>query len=482
MIERARDEGWPAVVLMEDDCRWVPAAAELLPRVLQEVPASADLVYLGCPHRGMVATRYSRHLRGPSEFMCTHAYVLFTRAYDRILAEMEGARDAYDVMLREMRGLEAYGSVPWLATQGGGVSDIMTRTTVRSSPADAEGPMMLHLLGHPTHPLDLTQHPEDAQLQVMRNVCYMLEQARQSYLYYGMRGSQLPRLDGLDPVGRVVDLGQAQGPWIYGNDWHKIYTDRLATAMDQEVEACTRSGQLACSLYGWAHGDVASHARPLIVELAAGYPSVWSPYKVFPSYTWQAEVYATWDKAARWKWFDTVLPHPIAPDDYARPTGLEPGEDYALFIGRPIRDKGLHLAHMACGGMLPLHVHHKGLVLADKVREMYGAVAVLAPSEYQEPFGLVAVEAQMCGTPVVTTDWGAFAETVEHGRTGFRCRTTAEFREALLRCAALDRDYIRARARRLYSPEALWPAYERYCRFVLAIWRDGYTAEDARRW
>ena len=42
------------------------------------------------------------------------------------------------------------------------------------------------------------------------------------------------------------------------------------------------------------------------------------------------------------------------------------------------------------------------------------------PIRWPEPFGLVMVEAMACGTPVVTTNWGAAPELVEDGVTGFR--------------------------------------------------------------
>ncbi|MFZ1935353.1 MAG: glycosyltransferase [Thermoguttaceae bacterium] len=52
----------------------------------------------------------------------------------------------------------------------------------------------------------------------------------------------------------------------------------------------------------------------------------------------------------------------------------------------------------------------------QRAKEMGQAKAVFVPTESAEPFGNVTVEAQFCGTPVITTDWGAFPETAEHGR------------------------------------------------------------------
>ena len=48
----------------------------------------------------------------------------------------------------------------------------------------------------------------------------------------------------------------------------------------------------------------------------------------------------------------------------------------------------------------------------------------------------------MAGTPAITTDFGAFPETVEHGKTGFRCRTLNEFVQAAKARIALDPQYI----------------------------------------
>jgi glycosyltransferase involved in cell wall biosynthesis len=52
-------------------------------------------------------------------------------------------------------------------------------------------------------------------------------------------------------------------------------------------------------------------------------------------------------------------------------------------------------------------------------RRMAGAAVVLCPSRWDEPFGLVAAEAQAAGTAVVAYRRGAYAEVVVDGETGF---------------------------------------------------------------
>lgn len=79
--------------------------------------------------------------------------------------------------------------------------------------------------------------------------------------------------------------------------------------------------------------------------------------------------------------------------------------------------------------------------------------ALVVPSMYSEPFAGVCVEAQLCGLPVLTTDCGAFTETVTQGRSGYRCHTLADYRhgvEQVMR-GHFDPAYIRARAVRKYD-------------------------------
>jgi glycosyltransferase involved in cell wall biosynthesis len=56
---------------------------------------------------------------------------------------------------------------------------------------------------------------------------------------------------------------------------------------------------------------------------------------------------------------------------------------------------------------------------AEKSEFLSGAIALLAPIDWPEPFGLVMIEAMACGTPVIAFNRGSVPEVVDDGLTGF---------------------------------------------------------------
>ncbi len=80
---------------------------------------------------------------------------------------------------------------------------------------------------------------------------------------------------------------------------------------------------------------------------------------------------------------------------------------------------------------------------ADKERFLGGALALVSPVEWPEPFGLVLIEALACGTPVIAFDRGSIPEIVEDGRTGFVVRNVEEAVAAAARLPAVSRTVCR---------------------------------------
>jgi glycosyltransferase involved in cell wall biosynthesis len=62
---------------------------------------------------------------------------------------------------------------------------------------------------------------------------------------------------------------------------------------------------------------------------------------------------------------------------------------------------------------------HGGLIRSELWRRMAEARAVLCPAKWEEPFGMVAAEAQAAGTPVIAYRRGALPEIIIDGQTGF---------------------------------------------------------------
>jgi glycosyltransferase involved in cell wall biosynthesis len=97
----------------------------------------------------------------------------------------------------------------------------------------------------------------------------------------------------------------------------------------------------------------------------------------------------------------------------------------------------------------------------EKVALLGHARALLFPIRWPEPFGLVMVEAMACGTPVVTTNWGAAPELVADGRTGFRRDTSDDLAHVFSRLDEIDPAACRSRVEERFSAVAMVRGYER---------------------
>ncbi len=265
-------------------------------------------------------------------------------------------------------------------------------------------------------------------------------------------------------------------------DWDPTapHWQAMNTAAVEAIAARHEPGDVVALTAGRCQATIAD-AFPTVIEPIVGYsgPNP-NTHRAFPSQAWRHCVAgAEAGDAARadGRFYDRVIPHAVAPQPYRRDH-----DGYLLFVGRLEQRKGLDVVgeiaartgrRVLIAGQGPYPIpdgcEHVGTVGPDLRAElMGGAVALLAPTLYVEPFGLVAVEAMRCGTPVVSTDWGGFCDTVANGVSGYRCNTLAGFLDAIEACGDLDRAEVAGWAAR-YDPSYISLDYNRWLRDVAAV-------------
>jgi glycosyltransferase involved in cell wall biosynthesis len=177
---------------------------------------------------------------------------------------------------------------------------------------------------------------------------------------------------------------------------------------------------------------------------------------------------------------------------------VERKEPYLSFIGRIAPIKGTHIAIEVAkrtgiplkiaGDVQPMYreyfenkikpeidgklVEYVGLADLKAKNELLGnSIAMLFPIQWNEPFGLVMVEAMACGTPVLAMPGGSVPEVVRDGVSGYICRT---IREMANRVGSLNLSPARVRN---YVEENF--AIERMARDYMALYRDVLDADGA---
>ncbi|HEY7286910.1 MAG TPA: glycosyltransferase family 4 protein [Vicinamibacterales bacterium] len=203
-----------------------------------------------------------------------------------------------------------------------------------------------------------------------------------------------------------------------------------------------------------------------------------------------------------------VVHHGIPINDY---TFASKKEDYVAFLGRMAPCKGPHLAIEAArragirlklaGEVQPIFREYWERQVAPRIDgrqiEYVGeanaqqknlllsrARALLFPIQWEEPFGLVMIEAMACGTPVVAFAGGAVEEIVQDGVNGWICRDVQEMAE----CTATrlpESDCCRDDVARRFSVDHMVDAYLGiYDQLVPAAAHreaDGWRADGRRR-
>ena len=354
----------------------------------------------------------------------------------------------------------------------------------------------IHLLGLP-HTKTTKDFTACAYTMKVWKFCKMMKGRGHYLMHYGHEDSN-PEADELISVINNEEWNETYGD----HDFHsnlftfdindKAYQTFYKNAI-AEIEKRKQPGDIILPF--WGHGVrpiCDAHPDLITIEPGIGYAGGhWADFKVFESYA----IYHAWCGlenigTCNQKWYDIVIPNYFDLDEFEY---SDKKEDYFLFVGRVYDGKGVNIAmqvtealgvKLKVAGQLsghyaepdyqwPDHVEFVGYAGLEKRAElMKGAKASFLASMYVEPFGGVQIENLLSGTPIITTDWGAFAECNIEGVTGYRCRTFDDFVKAAKKCLDGEIKYEDCRAHgETFSLEAIAPKYEKFFTDVVNIYQ-----------
>ena len=162
-------------------------------------------------------------------------------------------------------------------------------------------------------------------------------------------------------------------------------------------------------------------------------------------------------------------------------------KDYLLFIGNISKNKGADIAIKAAirlqrklflvGKIDPANklffdqeikpfIDNKQIIfepLANHSRKQslyINAECLLFPIDWEEPFGLVMLEALACGTPVVAFNRGSVPEIIVNGKNGFAVDSFEEFLKAIIDAKNLDPQDCRKHVEEFFGVEKMTDQYE----------------------
>lgn len=291
--------------------------------------------------------------------------------------------------------------------------------------------MKIHVLANPRNPTGLMNRVDPFAVHAYKYIKHLSQHFEM--VHYGLEGSQ-------------VDCEHVNVPFAENS-----YVIPFNRAAGEEIQKRKTAGDVIACFFGVDNKLACDmNADCKAVEPSIGYRAngVFAPYRVFTSYANMHYFYGERGMLMSPSWFDEVIGNPFTLSEFKCEYHKD---DYYLYFGRVCEEKGVHLAIQATAkmgkkliiagpgslqalgyGVIPEHVEHVGVADAEQRKQLMSkAKALFGLTYYLEPFGNMIIEANLSGTPVITTDWGAFPEIVEEGKTGYRCKNFSDILTAM---------------------------------------------------
>ena len=367
----------------------------------------------------------------------------------------------------------------------------------------------LHVLAVP-HTASTKEYTVCAFTQKVINFCKMFKEQGMYVIHYGHEHSEV-ECDEHVTVTTQALLEKVYGIYDWKNQGLKYnQEDEVFQTFNrnciQEITKRKQPHDIILCFFGFAQKPVCdAHKDLLCVEPSIGYPSQFAPFKVYESYAVMHGLQGP-EKVStpEYKFYDAVIPSGFDLSEFEFKDWNEK-EDYFLMCGRLVSSKGVDIAAQVAekagkklilagtsygpqdcnlGNEWPKHVEYVGYANIEKRKKlMAGASALFCPTIYNEPFGYVAIEAMLSGTPVITVDWGAFTETVQHGVTGYRCRTFEQFLWAAKNITTISPHACREWAAENYNFRKVGKMYREYFESIINVSKGTgwYTDKPERR-
>ncbi len=183
-------------------------------------------------------------------------------------------------------------------------------------------------------------------------------------------------------------------------------------------------------------------------------------------------------------------------------------ENYLAWLGRFVPEKGAHLAIEAAkraglpivlAGTIDKHVEESVNYFEQKIKPLIDnqqvkyigpvnmqqkidlfshALGMLNPIQWEEPFGMVMIEAMAVGCPVIAFERGAAPEIVAHGTSGFLAQNIDEMVHYIARLSELERTQVSAHVEQHFTARVMAQKYVKVYKQVIASFQKESVASS----